>query len=210
MVNTMNLILLHGLGQSAAAWDNTIDHLPESISPVRPELSKLAKGDYNKLYMAFCDYCNGFDMPLDLCGLSLGAVLALNYAVDFPEKVRSAILIAGQYKVPKALMKFQGLIFRLMPKKTFSDMGFDKSDFIALNGSMAGLDFTDKMKNMTADVLVAVGERDKPNAKAANEMSGLLDCSLEVIPNSGHEVNVDNPKALAEMIAAFYERSGLI
>lgn len=206
----MNLILLHGLGQNAAAWDKTIENFPDSISPVCPELSELAKGDYDKLYTAFCDYCGGFDMPLDLCGLSLGAVLALNYAVDFPEKVRSAILIAGQYKVPKALMKFQGLIFRLMPKEAFSDMGFDKSDFIALNGSMAGLDFTDKMKNVTADVLVAVGERDKPNAKAANEMSGLLGCRSEIIPNSGHEVNIDNPTALAEMITAFYGKSGLI
>ncbi len=206
----MNLILLHGLGQRSAAWDKTIEHLPENISPAYPDLSKLARGDYNKLYLAFCGYCDGFDMPLDLCGLSLGAVLALNYAVDFPEKVRSVILVAGQYKVAKALMKLQGLIFRLMPEKTFLDMGFDKSDFIALNGSMASLDFTGKMKNITANVLVAVGERDKPNARAANEISELLGCPLEIVPNSGHEVNIDNPKSLAEMIAAFYERLGLI
>lgn len=206
----MNLILVHGLGQSAAAWDKTAERLPEGIFPVCPELSELARGDYNKLYSAFCGYCGGFDMPLDLCGLSLGAMLALNYAVDFPEKVRSLILVGGQYKVPSALIKLQGVIFRIMPKSSFEGTGFDKSDFIALNGSMAGLDFTEKMKNVTAKTLVAVGERDKPNAKAANEISALLGCPLEIIPNSGHEVNVDNPEALAKMIAAFYKRSGLI
>ena len=35
---------------------------------------------------------------LNLCGLSLGAVLALNYAIDFPKKVNSLILIAPQYE----------------------------------------------------------------------------------------------------------------
>lgn len=206
----MNLILVHGLGQSAAAWDKTAERLPEGISPVCPELSELARGDYNKLYSAFCGYCGSFEMPLDLCGLSLGAMLALNFAVDFPEKVRSLILVGGQYKVPSSLIKLQGVIFRIMPKSSFGGMGFDKSDFIALNGSMAGLDFTEKMKNVTAKTLVAVGERDKPNAKAANEMSALLGCPLETIPNSGHEINVDNPEALAEVIAAFYKRSGLV
>lgn len=206
----MNLILIHGLGQSAAAWNKTVRCLPEGISTVCPELSELAKGGYDGLYAAFCEYCGGFDMPLDLCGLSLGAVLALNYAADFPERVRSLVLIAGQYKVPRALMKLQGMIFRLMPRKAFSGTGFGKSDFIALNSSMAGLDFTDKLQDVPVDTLVAVGERDKPNAAAADELSMLLGCPLEVIPNSGHEVNVDNPKALAEVITAFYEQSGFI
>lgn len=205
------MILVHGLGQSAAAWDKTARYLPEGISTVRPELSNLYKSSgYNGLYSAFCEYCGSFPEPHDLCGLSLGAVLALNYAADFPDKVRSLVLIAGQYIVPKALIKLQGLIFRLMPKKSFEGMGFGKSDFIELNGSMAGLDFTDKLENITVDVMVAVGERDKPNAKAADEMSALLGCPLEIIPDSGHEVNLDNPKALAEVLTAFYGQSGFI
>jgi len=202
----MNLILVHGLGQSAAAWDKVVQDLPESIAANCPELSKLLKnGGYGELYAAFCEYCGGFPKPFDLCGLSLGAVLALNYAADFPQNVRSLILIAGQYKPPKALMKLQGLIFRLMPKKSFEEMGFGKSDFIRLNNSMAELNLSDKLKNVTADTLVAVGERDKPNAKAAKELSALLNCPLKIIPDSGHEVNLDAPKALAEIISEFYE-----
>ncbi len=207
----MNLILVHGLGQSAAAWDMTVREFPEGISAVCPELSGMYKGGgYNSLYSAFCEYCGDFPEPLDLCGLSLGAVLALNYAADFPDRVRSLVLIAGQYKVPKALMKFQGLIFRFMPKKAFEGTGFGKSDFIELNGSMAGLDFTDKLKNVTANVLVSIGGRDKPNAGAANEMSKLLACDLNIIPDSGHEVNLDDPKTLAEVLTTFYDRSRLL
>lgn len=207
----MELILIHGLGQNAAAWDKTAAYFPESVSAVCPELSEMYKsGGYNSLYSAFCEYCEGFPEPLDLCGLSLGAVLALNYAEDFPDKVRSLVIIAGQYKVPKALMKLQGLIFRFMPKKSFEGMGFSKADFIELNSSMAGLDLSDRLENITVDVMVAVGERDKPNAEAANELSMLLGCPLEIIPNSDHEVNIDNPRALAKALTAFYEQSGFI
>lgn len=200
----MKLIMLHGLGQSAAAWNKTVEHLTGNISPVCPELTALAKGDYNKLYKALCEYCGSYEKPIDLCGLSLGAVLALNYAADFPENVRSLIMVGGQYKVPNALIKIQGLLFRVMPKKSFNGTGLDKSDFISLNRSMAGIDFTDKIRNIKAKALVAVGERDKANQKAAREMSEMLNCRLEIIPDSGHEVNVDNPKALAEMITGFY------
>ena len=48
------------------------------------------------MYAAFCDYCGGFSQSLNLCGLSLGAVLALNYAIDFPQRVNSLILFAPQ------------------------------------------------------------------------------------------------------------------
>ena len=35
-----------------------------------------------------------------LCGLSLGGVLALNYAIEHPEKIKGMVLIATQYKMP--------------------------------------------------------------------------------------------------------------
>ena len=57
------------------------------------------------MYAAFCDYCGDFSQSLNLCGLSLGAVLALNYAIDFPQRVNSLILIAPQYDMPKFLIE---------------------------------------------------------------------------------------------------------
>lgn len=41
--------------------------------------------------------CDSFDVKIDLCGLSHGGVLALNYACVHPEKVHSLVLIATQY-----------------------------------------------------------------------------------------------------------------
>lgn len=197
----MELILVHGLGQCASAWDKTVNALPEGVA-VCPELS--ACGSYEELYSSFCAYCAERGRGLDLCGLSLGAVLALNYAADFPERVRSLVLIAGQYKVPRALMRLQGVIFRIMPRSAFSDTGFGKKEFIGLNDSMASLDFTEKLNNVRAETLVMVGKRDKPNAKAARELAERLNSPLEIIENSGHEVNIDNPEELAAALTRFY------
>lgn len=50
---------------------------------------------------------------LNLCGLSLGVVLALNYIIDNPKKVNSLVLIAGQSEMPKALLKLQNIVLGL-------------------------------------------------------------------------------------------------
>ncbi|MCI7574201.1 MAG: alpha/beta hydrolase [Clostridiales bacterium] len=104
----MKYVFLHGMGQNAASWEKTISFLPEGTEAVCPELSDFfTEGScyYSSMYAAFCDYCGGFSQSLNLCGLSLGAVLALNYAIDFPQRVNSLILIAPQYDMPKFLIE---------------------------------------------------------------------------------------------------------
>ncbi len=203
----MKYILLHGMGQNASSWDKTISFLPDGIEIACPELSDfLTEGScqYNKMYAAFCDYCNGFTEPLNLCGLSLGAVLALNYAIDFPQKVSSLILIAPQYDMPKFLLKVQNVLFKFTPESQFRDIGLTKNDFITLTSSMADMDFTKGLDNVTCPVLVLCGEKDNVNKKAAARLAQKLpNAKFSTIENSGHEVNIDNPQALAEKMTEF-------
>ena len=197
----MKYILLHGMGQNASSWDKTISYLPDATETVCPELSNFFSEDncnYNKMYSSFCRYCNSFSEPLNLCGLSLGAVLALNYAIDFPQKVSSLILIAPQYNMPKFLLKVQNVLFKFMPESQFKDIGFKKKDFITLTNSMADMDFTSSLNKVNCPVVVICGEKDNVNKKAAIKLaSELPNAKFSTIDNSGHEVNVDNPQGLA-------------
>lgn len=103
-------------------------------------------------------------------------------------------------------MRFQNLIFRFMPNSAFKDIGLEKADFIRLSKSMMDLDFGEELEKIACPTLVIVGERDKPNRKAAEEISKKIPGrGFEVIPNSGHEVNADAPKRLAELIGEFWE-----
>lgn len=197
----MKYILLHGMGQNASSWDKTISYLPDATETVCPELSNFFSEDncnYNKMYSSFCRYCNSFSEPLNLCGLSLGAVLALNYAIDFPQKVSSLILIAPQYNMPKFLLKVQNVLFKFMPESQFKDIGFKKKDFITLTNSMADIDFTSGLNKVNCPVVVICGEKDNVNKKAAIKLARELpNAKFSTIDNSGHEVNVDNPQGLA-------------
>lgn len=197
----MKYILLHGMGQSASSWDKTISYLPDTAETVCPELSDFfSEGNcnYSKMYSSFCGYCNRFSEPLNLCGLSLGAVLALNYAIDFPQRLSSLILIAPQYDMPKILLKVQNVLFKFMPESQFKDIGLKKKDFITLTNSMADMDFTSSLDKVNCPVLVICGEKDNVNKKAAIKLAEKLpNAKFSSVDNSGHEVNVDNPQGLA-------------
>ena len=198
----MKYILIHGMGQNASSWDETVAYLSNTTETVCPELSDFfTEGNcyYSKMYSSFCEYCNNFSEPLNLCGLSLGAVLVLNYAIDFPKKVKSLILIAPQYDIPKFLLKVQNVLFRFMPESQFKDIGLTKKDFITLTNSMADMNFTSGLENISCPVLVLCGEKDNVNKKAAVKIAEKLSrAKFSTIENSGHEVNIDNPEGLAK------------
>ncbi len=207
--NDIKQVFIHGLGQTPASWNQTLSHLTDSRQISCPNLAEIVRGEdinYNNLYNAFSEICNEIDEPIDLCGLSLGGVLALNYAIDNPSKVRSLILIAAQYKMPKNLLRFQNFLFRFMPKSMFEQMGFGKSDFLNLCKTMMELDYSNSLQKISCPVLVVYGEKDDANKKASVDLAAILkDAELQVVKGSGHEVNMDAPEKLAELLQTFYD-----
>ncbi|MCC0663073.1 alpha/beta fold hydrolase [Clostridioides sp. ZZV15-6597] len=204
----MQYVLIHGLGQNSSSWDKVISYMRGQERLICPELSLFLREEdvtYSNLYQSFSQYCDDFSEPLNLCGLSLGGVLALNYAIDNPSKVKSLILIATQYEMPKVLLKLQNIIFRFIPQKSFKGMGLRKKDFIELINSMMNLNFSENLKNISCPVLVICGEKDKANKKATSNIAkGIIKSEIQFVKNAGHEVNTDSPKELAKIIRFFY------
>lgn len=201
-------IFIHGLGQTPDNWEQVIENLSNEDEYVCLNLAEIVNGDevtYNNLYKAFSDVCDQTEGRISLCGLSLGSVLALNYTIDHPDKVGSLVLIAPQYKMPKKLLKLQNIVFRFMPNSMFQKMGFGKQDFIQLCKTMMDLDFSESLSTVTCPTLIIYGENDLANKKTSVELAGILNnASLEVIKESGHEVNVETPEALAEVLNIFF------
>lgn len=131
--------------------------------------------------------------------------MALNYAIDYPQKVKALVLIAAQYKMPAGLLKLQNILFRFMPQSMFQQTGFGKPDFISLCGSMAELDFSASLNRVSCPVLIVCGENDKTNKKASIELAEILRQSqFEEISETGHEVNLESPQKLASLLQGFY------
>lgn len=209
----MQYILVHGLGQNSSSWNKMISCMPEEDEIICPDLFLVLKDrdvEYENLYHSFSEYCNNISGQLNLGGLSLGAILALNYAIDNPTKVKSLILIGAQYEMPKTVLKLQNIIFRFMPKSAFENLGIEKKDFIKLTNSMMCLNFSARLKNISCPVLVLCGEKDNANKKAAKNLGeNITKAEIQLVKNSKHEVNIDAPKELGEIINDFYHKHKL-
>lgn len=203
----MQQIFVHGLGQKPSSWDKTIENLKVNSNCSCPDLSEMLQSgetNYANLYVKFSEYCGGFSEPIALCGLSLGAVLALHYGIEHPGKVKSLALIAAQYKMPKALLAFQNIMFHFMPDSRFQGIGFGKKQFIQLSKSMMKLDYSAELNKISCPVLVICGEKDSANMKAARELSERVpQAEFCIIENAGHAVNADAPEQLAKVLDGF-------
>ena len=203
----MEAIFLHGLGQTPTSWRVVTKKL--GIQATCPDLSVLSSEKsltYGRLYRAFTEVCNATVGQIDLCGLSLGGVLALHYALEHPDKVHSLVLIAAQYRMPRGTLRLQNILFRLMPKEIFAQTGFSRENMISLCASMTQLDLSGSLSGISCPVLVVCGEEDAANLKASKELAARIPSSrLEIVPGAGHEVNLNAPEKLADLLQAFYQ-----
>lgn len=205
----MKYVYLHGLGQTAESWNKVTRATEMADNSVCLDLAEMVKGKaatYSNLYSALSEMCNAEKEDIILCGLSLGGVLALNYAIDYPQKVKALVLIAAQYKMPTRLLKLQYALFHFMPQSMFQQTGFGKPDFISLCNTMAELDFSDSINQVSCPVLIVCGEKDKANKKASIELTDILKHSqFKEISETGHEVNLESPEKLASILREFYK-----
>lgn len=207
----MKKILIHGSGHRAASWQETVSHMAAGQDVLCPELSSLLgtkEASYENLYASFAEYCGGIDGQLHLCGISLGGILALQYVLDFPDKVKTLAIIGTPHKVPRLLFGIQNIIFRLLPESSFKNTAFSKRDTFILGNSMKTLDFSGRAENIRCPVLVICGEKDRANIKSAYYFSEAIpQADLKIIRNAGHIINEEAPEALAELLDSYYRET---
>lgn len=204
----MSVVFLHGLGKSSSSWNQTISCLSEGTKAYCPNLFDFSTDraiTYKNIYFSIEEYIGNFSEPVTICGISLGTVLALNYCINHAEKVQSLVLIAPQYKMPGLLLKFQNILFRAMPEKSFGGSGITKQNMIHLTSSMVTLNFEQDLGNILCPALIICGKRDLANVKAAKILAkNISGEKLCLIDNAGHEINVTAPKRLANAMSGFY------
>ena len=174
-----------------------------------PNLSTILNGkeaSYDNLYSSFVEYCNKIDGKIDLCGLSLGGILALNYAIDYPNKVEKLVLIGTPHKVPKVMFSIQNIIFKFLPKSMFDTMAFNKKDTFILGKTMKNIDFSNRVQNIKCQTLIICGEKDNANLKSAHYLAeNIENAKLEIMKNTGHIINEESPKELAKTLIEFWK-----
>ena len=205
----MKKIFIHGSGHKGTSWSETISYMKDNKDILCPDLSSILDGkeaSYYNLYSAFSEYCNKIDGKINLCGISLGGILALNYTLDFPDKVQSLVLIGTPHKVPKIMFSIQNVIFKFLPQSVFDNMAFNKKDTFILGNTMKKLDFSNKVQKIKCPTLIVCGEKDSANIKSAYYLSeNIKNAKLKIIENTGHVVNEEKPQILAKVLEQFYK-----
>lgn len=198
----MKTIFLHGLGQTPSDWEKVIRLLP-CLDYDRPNLFDLGKSrsDYQDILEGLEQRLNSCKEDLCLCGISLGAILALDYALRHKDKVKTIILIAAQYKMPKMILDFQNIVFSLMPEASFKSIGMTKKQTKELIHSMRDLNFGDRLASICCPAQIVCGKKDHANLKASEKLSKLIpNAHLHIISDTGHEVNTLAPDIVADIV----------
>jgi 3-oxoadipate enol-lactonase len=87
-----SLVLLHGLGTGPSGWQPQLEAFPDAVAPRLDDAEATM---------------DGLAAPFDLCGLSLGALVALRYAGEHPERVHRLVVCAGFARLPAHLRLLQ-------------------------------------------------------------------------------------------------------
>ncbi len=97
-------VLVHGVGLDHTMWDEVVEDLAASRIVVRYDLlghGATADADGPRSLDDFADQClaviDQLETPVDVVGLSLGALIALRTAARAPERVRRLVVVSTAY-----------------------------------------------------------------------------------------------------------------
>lgn len=207
------VVFLHGIGADPDSWNAQIDALPAGFAGIAPTIAGLADADDQEfsLTTAAAVVRDEIDRRgirrAHLCGLSLGAMVATRFAIDYPERVASLVLSGSQVHPSHALMKVQNAILRLLPARLVSLPGMSKQRMLAVLRAVGQTDFRAELPQISAPTLVLCGMKDRPNIPAAKELAaGITGAELQLVPGAGHEWNVQLAEEFSARLNAFYLR----
>jgi len=200
------LVLLHGLGTGPSGWVSQLEAFPNALAPRLDEAEKTM---------------DGIPAPFDLCGLSLGALVALRYAGERPERVRRLVVCAGFARLPAHLRLVQramaGVVGVLPVARVRKGLvsGLPKEHRAA---ALEEVDATHVARTMregasfrlerlpVMPALVLCGERDRINLRLSRKLAAALpDARFAAVPDAGHVANLENPQAFNELLRGFLE-----
>ncbi|MDQ0222663.1 alpha/beta fold hydrolase [Streptococcus moroccensis] len=205
----MKLVFLHGLGQTAKAWDRVIDSLGDHDCLA---LELFDNGRLSESYEVMDAHVRQelacMDDDVVVVGLSLGASLAFRLLDNPPANVKGIIACAGQYNLRgNPFYYLQKAMFKLLPKSTFAKQGVDKVSLNKFYNSLAELDLTEVLTYTNLPCAIICGAKDKPNLKTSQKAADLIpNATYHTIPNAGHLLTDEAPEALAEVVQAFLKK----
>ncbi len=239
-------LFLHGLGSSAESWFFQREPFAAKYRVILADMrghgrSDKPPGPYSVSQFAadVAGLLHHLDVgPVHVVGLSMGGMIAFQLAVDYPDLVRSMVIVnSGPELIPhnwrERLSLWQRRIMlrflspqRLGPilgKRLFPDPdqaellayfveGFLKNDpaaYRAATNALIGWSVRDRIGEIRCPVLVVTADQDyTPVAAKEAYAAEMPDARVVVIENSRHATPVDQPDAFNQVVLDFLAEQG--
>lgn len=204
------LVFLPGVGQTPLTWQDQVVDLPPGWRAVAPWLRGTRPdkpSDFTVTTAA--DDALALLLPQGVdsaayCGANVGASVALTAAVRAPDAVSHLVLTGAQMTSTRSTILAQRAAIRLTPKRRLASLNIDKDRTLRVLDELADLDLTGHLAEVSAPVLVIAGGRDARGVRDAEALvAELPNARLEVVPDAGADVHVDQPKAFNALLYGF-------
>ncbi|UNX53693.1 alpha/beta fold hydrolase [Georgenia sp. TF02-10] len=207
------VVFLHGLGVGPDSWGAQLQALPPGMEGIAPPISGLHDADDVPFSLVQAARSLGDELDrrgiaaAHLCGLSLGAMVATRFALDYPERTASLTLSAGQAHPNRLLMGIQNVIMRILPERFVAPPGMSRQTLLDVLGVLGATDFRPELPRIAVPTLVLCGSKDRPNLPAARQLaSAIPGAELQVVPGAGHEWNTQLPQEFSARLNEFLSR----
>ena len=229
------LILIHGAGGSYLHWPTEIRRMGgENILAIDLPGHGNSGGEgeqtikaYSETVLSFFDEM-GLDQPT-IVGHSMGSAIAQLLCLNHPERVQRLILIGAgamfrvhpdilrlstsEITFPEVVSMVMDWVFSSQTPKRLVELAGERmaqvppavvhNDFLACKA----FDIRDQVREIQQPVLVICGSEDQMTPVRFSQflMEELPAARLEIIPNAGHMVMLEQPEMVANLIREFIE-----
>ena len=230
------LLLLHSLGVSSESWSKVIEPLAQNYSVYAWDM--MGHGDSDKPPRDFLieDYARNVlhvsdQLGLDrliLCGNSVGALIALEVAAIYPEKVKALILVGcpcwdAWGRMERLMLSASNYDSEGNPlpatkeqlAMSYTRVTQELIDWVNQQRARVGLwmkktmiaialyDAIPKLPLVRCPTLVLFGSEDLLREREKVLLEGISGAKHAVVPHAGHLPQIDNPQGFLQEVRRF-------
>ena len=234
------VVMIHSMGIDAAMWRGQFDALSGRYTCIAFDCRGHGDSTYNGRFVVAdvaADHKAGLDrLGIGAChvmGLAMGGPVALSFAAQWPEAVRSLVLAdtfvdmreVGGARIPEwskniratpmeefgrnyaesRLMKWAPAGAHDTLARTIAKV--PPEAYIDVMKAIFEIDFLDELATVECPALVLWGECDDvtPIEHARQIADGIPGAEMRTIPEAGHIPNIDQPDAFNRHLATFLD-----
>lgn len=203
------LILLHGGGAASRAWKHQFSGLGDRFHLVAPDLPGFGRSpgpvSIDGSAKAVAELVERF-APVHLCGHSMGAFVAAQFAAERPERIRGLVLCAANIRPAETgqrQMRFYRSRYGWWLMKAVSDLR-TRAALLEMVDEAELVDLTGILPRVQAPTLVLCGRRDRECLSDVEPMATAIpNATAVVVPHSGHSLPVTRAKAFNAIVSGF-------